>query len=78
MMATPPDHWRLRSGDLPLPGFGGSPRRPIVMGIVNVTPDSFSDGGRPPVPGRGRLVVRSCQRSGGGVMPTLYLSLIHI
>ena len=23
-----------------------SPRRPLVMGIVNVTPDSFSDGGR--------------------------------
>jgi dihydropteroate synthase len=35
----------------PLPGFAGLPTpaelgRPLVMGIVNVTPDSFSDGGR--------------------------------
>ena len=30
--------------DLPRPG--GPRRRPLVMGIVNVTPDSFSDGGR--------------------------------
>jgi dihydropteroate synthase len=27
-------------------GGAGSPVRPLVMGIVNVTPDSFSDGGR--------------------------------
>ncbi|MEX0610569.1 MAG: dihydropteroate synthase [Pirellulales bacterium] len=32
--------WQLRSRTLQLP------RRPLVMGIVNVTPDSFSDGGR--------------------------------
>src|SRR5437660_387239 len=32
--------WRLRGRDLPL----GT--RCLVMGIVNVTPDSFSDGGR--------------------------------
>ena len=24
----------------------GPPRRPLVMGVLNVTPDSFSDGGR--------------------------------
>jgi dihydropteroate synthase len=31
-----------------LPGLAGSPRvdRCLVMGVVNVTPDSFSDGGR--------------------------------
>jgi len=30
----------------PRPGFGGlSVQRPLIMGIVNVTPDSFSDGG---------------------------------
>ena len=34
------DHWRLRTLSLALP------RRPLVMGILNVTPDSFSDGGR--------------------------------
>ena len=33
--------------DVPLPGGRTlSLRRPIVMGVVNVTPDSFSDGGR--------------------------------
>jgi dihydropteroate synthase len=32
--------WRLRTRTLT---FG---RRPLIMGIVNVTPDSFSDGGR--------------------------------
>jgi len=36
-----PTHWRLRTRDLELPRS-----RPLVMGIVNVTPDSFSDGGR--------------------------------
>jgi dihydropteroate synthase len=34
------DYWRLRDGVL---RFG---RLPLLMGIVNVTPDSFSDGGR--------------------------------
>jgi dihydropteroate synthase len=32
--------WRLRTRTLDLP------RRPLLMGIVNVTPDSFSDGGK--------------------------------
>jgi len=35
----PAAEWHIRGGTL-------SSRRPIVMGIVNVTPDSFSDGGR--------------------------------
>jgi len=33
-------YWQLRTRRLTLP------RRPLLMGIVNVTPDSFSDGGR--------------------------------
>jgi dihydropteroate synthase len=33
-------NWQLRTRTLDLP------RRPLLMGIVNVTPDSFSDGGR--------------------------------
>src|SRR5438067_1138687 len=33
-------HWRLRTRALELPA------RPLVMGIVNATPDSFSDGGK--------------------------------
>ncbi|MEM9657512.1 MAG: dihydropteroate synthase [Planctomycetota bacterium] len=36
----PATRWRLRSRTLSLG------RRPLIMGIVNVTPDSFSDGGR--------------------------------
>src|SRR5215831_16377347 len=41
-------------------------RRPLVMGILNVTPDSFSDGGAflPPVPKRLRFrPKRSCDGS---------------
>jgi dihydropteroate synthase len=41
-----PAIWRLRAQVLELPRPGANVRRPLVMGIVNVTPDSFSDGGR--------------------------------
>jgi len=41
-----PTHWQLRARRLELPRRDGRLRRPLVMGIVNVTPDSFSDGGR--------------------------------
>lgn len=34
-------HWRIREGTIALD-------RPVVMGILNLTPDSFSDGGRFP------------------------------
>jgi dihydropteroate synthase len=37
--ADPPLAWRIARGTIPLDG-------PVLMGIVNVTPDSFSDGGR--------------------------------
>ena len=47
MTPTPlPTHWHLRTRRLELPYPGGVLARPLVMGIVNVTPDSFSDGGR--------------------------------
>ena len=36
---TAPTVWKIRGRELSL-------ERPLVMGIVNVTPDSFSDGGR--------------------------------
>ncbi|MDA1039724.1 MAG: dihydropteroate synthase [Planctomycetota bacterium] len=45
-MPTLPSHWHLRTLRLELPQACISRRRPLVMGIVNVTPDSFSDGGR--------------------------------
>jgi len=35
-----PDHWRCRDLVLDLR------KRPLIMGILNLTPDSFSDGGR--------------------------------
>src|SRR6187397_594842 len=38
--------WEAR-GRLIVPG---GDRKPRVMGVVNVTPDSFSDGGRLPTP----------------------------
>jgi dihydropteroate synthase len=44
---SPPESWRLKTRSLDLPRPGGR-RLPLVMGIVNVTPDSFSDGGRLP------------------------------
>jgi dihydropteroate synthase len=37
--AEPPNEWRTARGPVPLD-------QPVVMGILNVTPDSFSDGGR--------------------------------
>ena len=44
--ASFPTHWHLRTRRLELPYPGGAVARPLVMGIVNATPDSFSDGGR--------------------------------
>jgi len=38
-LTAPPTSWRLARRDLSL-------KRPLIMGILNVTPDSFSDGGR--------------------------------
>ena len=46
MTAPLPTEWQLASTRLSLPHPAGPLRRPLVMGIVNVTPDSFSDGGR--------------------------------
>jgi dihydropteroate synthase len=45
---APTPAWTLRlPGDrsLELAGGSGSPRRPLIMGVLNLTPDSFSDGG---------------------------------
>jgi dihydropteroate synthase len=39
-MTESPDAWQIRDRTLQLG------QRPLVMGILNVTPDSFSDGGR--------------------------------
>jgi len=39
--AEPPRSWMIRGGELSLD-------KPVIIGIVNVTPDSFSDGGHLP------------------------------
>jgi dihydropteroate synthase len=39
--ADPQRSWAIRGGDVSL-------EKPVIIGIVNVTPDSFSDGGRLP------------------------------
>lgn len=39
LTATTPGTWRIRGRTLSL-------ERPVVVGVLNVTPDSFSDGGR--------------------------------
>jgi len=39
-MNDAPRAWRFQGGELPLG------KRTLIMGVVNVTPDSFSDGGR--------------------------------
>jgi dihydropteroate synthase len=38
-MVEKPDHWAMQRGRVDL-------TRPVVVGILNVTPDSFSDGGQ--------------------------------
>jgi dihydropteroate synthase len=53
-----PSHLRTRRGDL---RYGP---RPLVMGILNVTPDSFSDGGA--YDDRGRAVARAWQMAEEG------------
>jgi len=37
--AEPPRSWAIRGGELSL-------ERPVIIGIINITPDSFSDGGQ--------------------------------
>ncbi len=43
--SAPPPRWKTATRELPL-------TRPLIMGILNVTPDSFSDGNRFLDPGR--------------------------
>lgn len=47
-IASTPMEWAAALTDLsaPLPSWAGLPAGPLVMGILNATPDSFSDGGK--------------------------------
>ena len=57
--AEPPRSWSIRGAELPL-------EKPVIIGIVNVTPDSFSDGGHLPsadaaIEHGGRLMADGCR-----------------
>ena len=47
---------------------GLSPGQPVIMGILNVTPDSFSDGGRHDAPARAVAAGRAMIEAGAGII----------
>lgn len=53
--------WAVRGATLPL-------RRPLLMGILNVTPDSFSDGGRYRDPARALAHAERLVAEGAGML----------
>lgn len=55
------EEWSVRGGAVALD-------RPVVVGIVNVTPDSFSDGGRHLDPGEAAARARDLVRQGADVL----------
>lgn len=58
---TPGRRWRLRTRSLPLD-------RPLIMGVVNLTPDSFSDGGRVSSPQEGLAYARRLIEEGADLL----------
>ena len=51
------------------PAWAGLPMdRPVIMGILNVTPDSFSDGGRHNAPARAVVAGRAMIEAGAGIV----------
>lgn len=63
-----PPEWRDRLAD-PRPAFAGLPMgRPQIMGILNVTPDSFSDGGRFLAPDAALAQARAMVADGADVL----------
>lgn len=63
-LAIPPDPpraWRTAQGDIPLD-------RPVLVGILNVTPDSFSDGGRYPGLDEARAQAHRLVREGAAIV----------
>lgn len=59
--ADPPRVWRLRDEGIALD-------RPVVMGIVNVTPDSFSDGGKHANPAAALAHAEQLARDGAAIL----------
>ena len=62
----PPQPTRMQPTPSPSPRGGGG--RVIVMGIVNVTPDSFSDGGRFLAPGAALVHARRLIAEGADIL----------
>lgn len=54
--------WKMRDTELPLGA------RTLLMGVVNVTPDSFSDGGRTPSEGTAVAHGLTLQRDGADIL----------
>lgn len=54
-------HWRIRDGTLPL-------GRTLLMGVLNVTPDSFSDGGKFIDPGAAIAHAREMTADGADII----------
>jgi dihydropteroate synthase len=59
-----------QSYSIPLPGGGSLDlgRRTLVMGVLNVTPDSFADGGRYPDPGLAADEALAMQEAGADLI----------
>lgn len=57
----PPTRWKVRGRELDL-------STPLVMGILNVTPDSFSDGGQLPTVGAAVERARELVAQGAGIL----------
>ena len=65
-----PDGWRAEAARLaaPVPPWAGLPAHPSVMGILNVTPDSFSDGGQHFDPGRAAAHAAAMVEAGAAML----------
>ena len=59
--ALPADTLRTRAGVLSLD-------RPVLVGVLNATPDSFSDGGRHLAPARAARSARAMVAAGAGML----------
>lgn len=65
-MPTEADKSRHSPAGIPLPGLPAD--RPLIMGIVNVTPDSFSDGGDFAAPDRAVAHGRALLAAGADIL----------
>ncbi|MBU6165501.1 MAG: dihydropteroate synthase [Alphaproteobacteria bacterium] len=66
--AVPADWLERLTRPRPLLARPGGGSLPLVMGILNVTPDSFSDGGRHEDPGRAVAAARAMRAAGAAII----------